>query len=114
MTIALANLPPPHNIAIADESFVPQSTFGLMPFHSRPDPQLSPRRISVAWLRVPASVADAIVAHADSYLNDTFTVRLHDTAQTVRVQWATFPTVQWDSEVTADVTGELVEALAYD
>lgn len=115
-TIAVGNLPPPHAIAIADESVVRRSTIGRLPFWARPDAALSPRRFELTW-GGPAvgALADAIQRHYDEHPHDVIAITLPTTGEVVRVQFAAPPSIQWDSAAyVQSVTVAAEEALAFD
>ncbi len=115
MSIALQGMPPPNLVAHADEAAMAISSSGSLPFHSRLDPQLSPRRLRLAWSQVSGAVANAIDQHYTRHRHAVWSLRIPDTAETVRVQWAAPPTIQWASEAFASsVSGEVEEVLAYE
>lgn len=114
-TIAAGMLPPPHFVAIVDDSAVKRSSIGLLPYVHRPDLTLKPRRFELSWQSPPAAVADAIQRHYDEHPLAVFKITLTATGEEVRVQFVARPLVQWSSAAFASsVTAGAEETLAYE
>lgn len=93
-TIGKDDLPPPHLIAIADESPVARSTIGSMPFHRVVDPEVPSRRFIATWLNGRRELADAIERHHDEHTHAVLSLKLRS-GEVVRVQWSAPPTTQY-------------------
>lgn len=114
MKVAAGSLVPPHQFDLVDDSVALRTSQGQLPWFHRPDPQVLPRRWRLTWSNLTAAAAQAIDDHYTDHPHAVWTLRLPGGA-TARVQWASPPTIQWDSAVFASsVAGEVEEALAFE
>lgn len=96
-TVPVGLLPPPHFVEVRDASVLRTSSIGRMPFFRQPDPQLAPRRLTFTWEWLPAAAADLIRRQYDENPHTLPLVALPRTGETVRVQFAGPPSIQWAS-----------------
>lgn len=114
-TILAGLLPPPHQVGFLDGTVVRRSTLGRMPWSSRPDPTLNPRRLALEWADVVAATAVAIRNLYDENPHAVFVTTLPGTGESVRLQLVGPPNIQWASVAFASrVTAEAEEVLAYE
>lgn len=108
------NLPRPGTFSIVNSQIRRASAAGSMVFTNRPDPALAPRRITFNWQNARGEVADAIRRHYKDHVHATFTLTMPRTGEAVVARWLSPPSIQWNSAVSASVTGEFEELLAHE
>lgn len=107
-------LPQPATFSVSQSNNVFESEeVGDLHLTYRPDTELQPRLWSLQWTNVRHEVVEAIWQHFEAFTCGTFLWTPPGGDKLLTMQWRSAPSVEWQSAVTASVTADLEELLAF-
>jgi hypothetical protein len=107
------NLPRPGLVTMRGAPVRRRTASRPLLFSATPDQDLVPRVWNVIYPDAMGPVVDAIRDHYEEHVSAIFTFTLPRTAEVVNVRHLSPPAISWSNGISATVSVELEEQLAY-